>query len=67
MNTVPVFIFTEKCNKELGMKSKRIPDENITSSSKLNSHHEPFYARLNGVQLRKIKRRILKSYWVKKS
>ena len=48
MNTVPVFTFTVKCNKELGMKSKRIPDENITSSSKLNSHHEPFYARLNG-------------------
>jgi len=30
------------------MKRKRIPDESISSSSKLNSHHEPFYARLNG-------------------
>jgi len=38
----------EECNNELGMRSKRIPDESITSSSILNSDHKPFYARLNG-------------------
>ena len=30
------------------MQSKRIPDENISSSSKLSSNHAPFYARLDG-------------------
>jgi len=30
------------------MSSKRIPDENITSSSILNSDHKPFYARPYG-------------------
>ena len=44
----PDFVCLEECNNELGMRSKRIPDESITSSSILNSDHKPFYARLNG-------------------
>ena len=39
---------TDECNNELGMQSKRIPDENITSSSMLSSNHAPSFARLNG-------------------
>ena len=30
------------------MRNKRIPDESITSSSKLSTDHEPFLARLDG-------------------
>ena len=44
----PHYLFKEECNDELGMRSKRIPDESITSSSILNSDHKPYYARLYG-------------------
>ncbi|XP_073244344.1 sushi, von Willebrand factor type A, EGF and pentraxin domain-containing protein 1-like isoform X3 [Porites lutea] len=40
----------DDCNHPLGMgeKDKRIPDESITSSSKLSSDHAPSNARLDG-------------------
>ncbi|CAH3021429.1 unnamed protein product, partial [Porites evermanni] len=40
----------DDCNHPLGMSEsdKRIPDESITSSSKLSSNHAPSNARLNG-------------------
>ena len=48
MTYFPKYIFAEECNNPLGMQSKSIPDESITSSSKLDSDHEAFYGRLGG-------------------
>ena len=43
-------LMSDDCNHPLGMSEsdKRIPDESITSSSKLNSDHAPSNARLDG-------------------
>ena len=43
-------LMSDDCNHPLGMgeKDKRIPDESITSSSKLSSDHAPSNARLDG-------------------
>ena len=43
-------LMSDDCNHPLGMSEsdKRIPDESITSSSKLSSNHGPSNARLDG-------------------
>ncbi|KAM7425102.1 hypothetical protein ABFA07_023430 [Porites harrisoni] len=39
---------TLECSSELGMQDKRIPDNDITSSSELSTNHAPAFARLDG-------------------
>ena len=39
------YVFTEKCDSALGMKSKAVPDESITSSSHLDSNHKAKHGR----------------------
>ena len=43
----PGYVFSEECNHKLGMESKSIPNESITSSSQLKNH-APSDARLDG-------------------
>ena len=41
---------TAVCDKELGMKTKEIPGERITASTRLSENHIPAFARLDSAR-----------------
>ena len=40
-------VFVDNCNNNLGMESRRIPDESITASSAKSEDHAPSFARID--------------------
>ena len=43
-------VFAGRCGNNLGMQSKRIPDESIAASSQKSDDHSPSFARVDGTK-----------------